>query len=222
MKTKKRRSTTCSNCGASIEDSFNYCPHCGQSNTDNNVTFATLIKEFIDNYFGVDSKLAHSLIPFIIRPGQLTNRFDEGKIKHFIHPIRLYFVMSVVYFFTISYLLNDLNINTIESSTQENNASLIDLDQKERFSTLDDSIKIRLVKNNLDLDYNVRDFDALMDSAAKHYDSAFLEEKAIALSSVDLPGVAMGLSWAERMHRNARDPFISDNEFWDSLFYDKI
>lgn len=222
MKTKKRRSTSCSNCGASLDDSYNYCPQCGKSNTNNNVTFSTLVSEFIDNYFGVDSKLAHSLIPFIFHPGQLTNRFDEGKIKHFIHPIRLYFVMSVVYFFTISYLLNDFNINTIESSAQETNVSLQDLKNDDKLSALNDSVKQRLVENNLNTNFNAKDFNALLDSVTKNYDDEFLNDQSIDLTAVDVPGLTNSLSWSERMHRNARDPFLTDEMFWDSLFQDKI
>ena len=124
MKEKQRRSSTCKNCDSTLEEDYNFCPVCGQSNSDNNVSFTTLMREFLDNYFGIDSKMAHSAIPFLFKPGALTNRFQEGKVKHFIHPVRLYLVMSLFYFFTISYLLSDFDLSSIDDEINYQTAAL--------------------------------------------------------------------------------------------------
>ena len=125
MKAKQRRSGKCHNCEQHLTEEQNFCPNCGQSNTDNNVTFWVLIKEFVDNYFGIDSKMAHSFLPFLLRPGKLTNRFQAGQIKHFIHPIRLYFVLSLFYFFVISYLLSGINFSSIDEENRLGNTTNI-------------------------------------------------------------------------------------------------
>ena len=120
MKPKKRKSESCHNCGTQLVKDYNFCPSCGQSNSDNNITFWVLIKEFIDNYLGVDSKMAHSFLPFLLRPGKLTNRFQSGQIKHFIHPIRLYFILSLFYFFVISYLLSGISFQSLANDDGDN------------------------------------------------------------------------------------------------------
>ena len=217
MKAKQRRSTTCNNCGSHLEEDYNYCPSCGQSNSDNNVTFSTLFKEFLDNYFGIDSKLAHSFIPFLFNPGALTNRFHEGKVKHFIHPVRLYLVMSLFYFFTISYLLSDINLNTFDEEAEFTTASIEALKDNSRLQLLSDSTRMALLEDSLvDRYSNIASFDQLVDSLDADYGEDFLEDFKVSLSSVSIPD-RKEEGYINKMHRLARDNRIADSVFWDSL-----
>lgn len=217
MKEKKRRSTSCNNCGSHLDEDYNYCPSCGQSNSDNNVTFSTLIKEFLDNYFGIDSKLAHSFIPFLFKPGALTNRFHEGKVKHFIHPVRLYLVMSLFYFFTISYLLSDFNLNSLNDETEMTRASIEALKDNSRLRQLSDSTRIGLLEDSLKNKYaGITSFNQLVDSLDSDYGEDFLEDFKVSLSSVDVPE-RKDERYMDKMHRLSRDSRIADSVFWDSL-----
>jgi len=216
MPEKKRRSSTCNNCGSHLEEDYNFCPTCGQSNSDNNVTFSTLIKEFLDNYFGIDSKLSHSFIPFLFKPGALTNRFHEGKVKHFIHPVRLYLVMSLFYFFTISYLLSDFNLQTFDDGEEMTRATLEELKKNSDLKQLSDSVKLSLVNDSLVQKYNPTSFNQLFDSLDANYGEDFLEELSVSLASVELPK-RNEERFIEKMHRYARDTRMVDSVFWDSL-----
>lgn len=216
MPEKKRRSSTCNNCGSHLDESYNFCPKCGQSNTDNNVTFSTLIKEFVDNYLGVDSKLAHSTLPFLFRPGALTNRFHEGQVKHFIHPVRLYLVMSLFYFFTISYLLSDFNLQNLGDEAEVTSATISDLKDDDRLKQLSDSVRFSLLEDSLTSRYNVRSFDQLVDSLNADYGEDFLDDLSVSLATVPVP-VRDGERFIEKMHRFARDTRMPDSVFWDSL-----
>lgn len=217
MKVKKRRSTFCNNCDSELQESYNFCPVCGQSNTDNNITFWTLIKEFLDNYLGIDSKMAHSFVPFLIRPGTLTNRFQEGKIKHFIHPVRLYLVMSLIYFFTISYLLSDVTFTSIEQNAQEKVTSgLEDFTKNEQLKALPDSVKLSFVPDSIRNKFSdALNFDAILDSMKMEFG-----EKSPEAFAVNLDGLLAKSGDEprfERLHRLARDVRISDDAFLDSL-----
>ena len=97
----RRKNQRCLNCGTSLGEVYNFCPKCGQENNDHNVTLRTLIAEFFSNYFGVDSRFSSTFKPFFLKPGFLTNRFNEGKRKAYVHPIRLYLVISLLYFFVL-------------------------------------------------------------------------------------------------------------------------
>lgn len=99
---RRRKKNSCLNCGAQLDEVYNYCPICGQENTDNRVNFKTLVGDFFNNYIGVDSRMGRSLIPFLRYPGKLTEDFVSGKRVSFMHPIRLYLVLSLFYFFVIS------------------------------------------------------------------------------------------------------------------------
>jgi hypothetical protein len=214
---KKRRSNSCNNCGSSLHEDYNFCPVCGQANTDNNVTFYTLIKEFVDNYLGLDSKLAHSLVPFLFKPGALTNRFHEGKIKHFIHPVRLYLVMSLFYFFTISYLLSDFNLKDLSDDSEITTASLDALRDNDRLKVLSDSVKMALIEDSLTQKYSgIVSFSQLLDSLEADFSEDFIEDTKVSLSTVELP-TSEDEEWVDKMHRFARDRRMPDSVFWDSL-----
>jgi hypothetical protein len=107
MKTQ-RKVDKCLNCGESLLSEDNFCRICGQLNDDPNVSFGTLLFDFLSNYFSLDSRFSRSVVPFLFRPGYLTNRFIEGKRVSFANPIRLYLIISVVYFFLLSLLVTDL------------------------------------------------------------------------------------------------------------------
>ena len=217
MKEKQRKSTSCNNCGSRLEEDFNYCPSCGQSNSDNNVTFTTLITEFLDNYFGVDSKMAHSFMPFLFKPGALTNRFHEGKVKHFIHPVRLYLVMSLFYFFTISYLLSDFNLQNLNDEAEYTSATIEALKENSQLSQLPDSVRLSLIEDSLVNRYgNIATFDQLVDSLNADFGKDYLDDLKVSLSSVDVPP-RIGESKMDKLHRLARDNRIADSIFWDSL-----
>lgn len=217
MKEKKRRSTFCNNCESQLQENYNYCPVCGQSNTDNNISFSTLIKEFIDNYLGIDSKLANSVVPFVFSPGSLTNRFNDGKIKHFIHPIRLYFVMSLFYFFTISYLLSDYDLRSFDDEIDYTSATLDAIKDDDILSLIPDSTKIALLSEKAGDDFkDIKDFNVLYDSLQSKYGEDFMEDTEISLKNVQIPAPE-GETTIDRYHRLARDRSISDQAFMDSL-----
>jgi len=182
------------------------------------VTFATLVKEFIDNYLGIDSKMAHSAVPFLIKPGNLTNRFQEGKIKHFIHPIRLYFVMSLFYFFTISYLLSGIDLRLIndDNINISGDMSLEQMKTGERWMRLADSVKIDLLPDTLISQFSgIESFEQFYDSMRVQLGPDSIETYKVPIKPVALPVVEE--RDVERWHRLARDRRISDKAFIDSL-----
>ena len=112
---KRRRDNHCLNCGAEFDQSSNYCPLCGQENNHNKASFATLIVDFFHNYFSFDSKFSNSLLPFFFDPGYLTKKFIEGKRVSFVNPIRLYLIISLVFFFVFSMVSSDIVEDSIKS-----------------------------------------------------------------------------------------------------------
>lgn len=218
MLEKKRKSTLCKNCSSSLDENYNFCPTCGQSNSDNNVTFATLIKEFIDNYLGLDSKMAHSAVPFLIRPGNLTNRFQEGKVKHFIHPVRLYFVMSLFYFFTISYLLSGIDLRTIdeEQSIYSGSVNFETLNSGEKWLGLADDKKLDILPDSIVSQFtDIQSFKQLYDSIRSQIGADSLKNFKVSVEQTSLPNTEE--SRLERVHRLGRDRRLTDQEFMDSL-----
>ncbi|MFY0607152.1 MAG: DUF3667 domain-containing protein [Cyclobacteriaceae bacterium] len=103
MKKKRRKGSKCLNCGLDLEESFDYCPACGQENNDNQVSFGSLLNDFFANYFSLDSRFGRSVKPFFLKPGELTREFMDGKRVKYANPIRLYLVVSLIHFFFFSF-----------------------------------------------------------------------------------------------------------------------
>ncbi|WP_421869691.1 DUF3667 domain-containing protein [Marinoscillum sp.] len=106
MKKKRRKTEVCLNCGYKLDPSFEYCPSCGQENTDNQISFAKLVNDFFANYFSLDSRFGRSIKPFFFKPGVLTKEFMDGKRVKYANPIRLYLVVSLIHFFFMNMYLN--------------------------------------------------------------------------------------------------------------------
>ena len=220
MKDKKRRSTVCHNCDSPLEEHYNFCPVCGQSNTDNNITFWILIKEFVDNYLGIDSKMAHSFLPFLFKPGALTNRFQEGRIKHFIHPVRLYLVMSLFYFFIISFLLSDYSFASF--GNDDSNPAYIDLDDlrfNDDYENISDSAKLAFLPDSLEILFpEISEYSVMYDTIKAQFGEEYTDgTKVNILESLINPDATDERPWIEQMHILARDTRISDEAFIDSL-----
>lgn len=113
MKKINRKSDHCLNCGAHYDSSYNYCPQCGQENTDNYVSTKTLLSEFFNNYLSLDSRFVRTIGPFLFKPGKVTNDFLEGKRLKYAHPIRWYLVISLIQFLLFNlYQNSDSNTST--------------------------------------------------------------------------------------------------------------
>jgi hypothetical protein len=87
----------CQNCGSELNGE--YCSACGQRDVELKVPLNGLIKELGEELLSFDSRLFHSLRPFLWKPGALTVEYVSGKRTRYISPFKLYFFMSFLYFF---------------------------------------------------------------------------------------------------------------------------
>lgn len=53
-------------------------------------------------FLSFDARLVETLVPLITRPGLLTVEYLAGRRKRYVHPFKLYFVLSVVLFLALS------------------------------------------------------------------------------------------------------------------------
>lgn len=88
----------CKNCEKTIDDSYEYCPYCGQEAVDN-LTFGVLFSNTIENYFSIDARFFRSFGTLMFKPGVLARRFVDGKRLKYLHPAQFYLFISVVFFF---------------------------------------------------------------------------------------------------------------------------
>ncbi|QSE95981.1 DUF3667 domain-containing protein [Fulvivirga lutea] len=147
----RRKTNNCLNCGASLDSIYNYCPKCGQENNDSNVSFRTLLGDFFNTYLAIDSRFAKSIKPFLIKPGWLTNKYIEGKRVSYAHPVRLYLIISIFYFFIVSQvgqnIIMDEDKAVIETNTKKEISSSDSLELAKLGLTPDSLERLRNTEN---------------------------------------------------------------------------
>lgn len=89
--------TRCANCGAPLAGK--YCSECGQRHHDFPIHhFWHFVREATEDLTHADSRLWQTLIALLFRPGLLTREFLEGRRARYLPPVRLYLVVSVIFF----------------------------------------------------------------------------------------------------------------------------
>lgn len=96
---KLRKEKDCLNCGHHVEET--YCPHCGQENIELKEDAWHMITHAIADYFHFEHKFFGTIKPLLFKPGQLTVDYVAGKRASFLHPIKLYIFISIVFFIIV-------------------------------------------------------------------------------------------------------------------------
>lgn len=105
MPPKKRRQhllQQCPNCGAAIAPADQFCSQCGQSTRDLQIPIKSLLADIVEDFLHFDGKSLQTLRTLIVKPGHLTKDFIEGKRIRYVAPLRLYLMISIVFFFVLA------------------------------------------------------------------------------------------------------------------------
>src|SRR5437660_8851868 len=100
-KDRHRTLTQCENCGAELTG--HYCGQCGQAAVDYRRSFRHVITDVLDSFLNWDSKFFATIALLILKPWRLTNEFLAGKRVRYVHPLRLYLLASILFFFAVNY-----------------------------------------------------------------------------------------------------------------------
>jgi hypothetical protein len=86
----------CANCGATV--TAKYCGECGQRVEHAMHSLWHFLSEATEDLTHADSRLWRTLVALLFKPGYLTCEFIAGRRASYLPPIRLYLVLSVLYF----------------------------------------------------------------------------------------------------------------------------
>lgn len=93
------RADSCLNCGTALDrEKDNFCPRCGQVNNVKKETAIGLVRELVEEFLHLDSKVTRSLIPLLFKPGFLTKDYNNGRRARYFHPVRMFLTLTVIMF----------------------------------------------------------------------------------------------------------------------------
>lgn len=90
---------SCPGCGAPVTG--NFCANCGQRATGVKVSLGTLLREVLEDQFGVSGTLPRTLRALVFKPGFLTNEYLGLRLSPYLPPFRLYVVTSLLFFLVV-------------------------------------------------------------------------------------------------------------------------
>ncbi|MCH8334502.1 MAG: DUF3667 domain-containing protein [Proteobacteria bacterium] len=93
---KQKPVEVCLNCGTKLDGQ--YCGNCGQRATSRLISVWELLRDAVGDLLELDSRLWRTLVPLVIRPGQLTRDYLEGRRARVMPPFRMYLVLSILFF----------------------------------------------------------------------------------------------------------------------------
>lgn len=91
---------TCPNCGAQRAGRF--CGACGQNDRSYLRATREIVGEVLSEVFDLDSRLGRTLKYLVLRPGYLSSEFSSDRRASYVSPVRLYIVVSLVFFGVLS------------------------------------------------------------------------------------------------------------------------
>src|SRR5213080_1031042 len=100
--------THCENCGAQLRG--HWCAKCGQPAIDYRRSFRHVIADLLNEFLNWDSKFFATIGLLLVRPWRLTNQFLAGHRVRYVHPLRLYLLASILFFFAVNYGARGLHL----------------------------------------------------------------------------------------------------------------
>jgi len=104
-------STNCANCNDPLTGLF--CSNCGQSVKSRRGPIWHVAAEFSEELFALDSKMFRSIGTLLFKPGVLTARFLNGKRASVLPPVRLYLVISLIFFLVFQIPTRDVSNDNV-------------------------------------------------------------------------------------------------------------
>ena len=96
-------------------------------------SFRHVIADLLNEFLNWDSKVFATIGLLVARPWKLTNEFLAGHRVRYVHPLRLYLLASILFFFAVNYGIKSAHFDPINLSP-ENRAEIRDELQRENLT----------------------------------------------------------------------------------------
>lgn len=173
----------CQNCGVPLLGE--HCYACGQPTKGLVRHFTSIIGDFMDSVFELDSRILRTLGPLLFKPGYLSLEYFAGRRVRYVSPVRLFVFLSLFAFFAAQ-LSFKLEKGSIDAGDEPATGQASQVGEIGRVTT-------------------VAEVEALRDQAVAELQRAKKE-------TADVPGVGIGLDVAEKGIVNEAERRIAEIE----------
>ena len=182
----------CQNCGEALLGE--HCYACGQPTKGLVRHFSSIVGDFMDSVFELDSRILRTLGPLLFKPGYLSDEYFAGRRVRYVSPVRLFVFLSLFAFFAaqLSFDIDNGDGGAIQVVTPGEPGT--------------DGVEatgaggMRLLEAS-----TVADVERIRDAALAEITAAREESKGV-------PGVSIGLDVAEKAIRNDAERRIAEIE----------
>lgn len=118
QKSTQVKGLECLNCGNPFRGDENFCSYCGQKNTNKKLRIGTFISNLSSGFLSYDSRFWRTFIPLLIKPGEVSKKYIEGKRARFVNPFQLYLNVSIIFFLILG-ISNRIDSNSNEEAVND-------------------------------------------------------------------------------------------------------
>lgn len=109
--------THCENCGAKLHG--HWCAQCGQPAVDYRRSLRHVLADLLNEFLNWDSKFFVTVYLLLTKPWKLTNDFIAGRRVRYVHPLRVYLLASILFFFGATYAIKSTHFSPINLSPED-------------------------------------------------------------------------------------------------------
>jgi hypothetical protein len=190
----------CQNCGELLLGE--HCYACGQPTKGLVRHFSSIIGDFMDSVFELDSRILRTLGPLLFKPGYLSEEYFAGRRVRYVSPVRLFVFLSLFAFFAAQ-LSFDIDVDPPKPDKAQSSADKTAGDEAERSGDEAQGAgagtgagrsgdkKDQRANGNLRRATTVAEVERIRDEA-------LVEIRKARAEAADVPGVGIGLDVAEK------------------------
>jgi hypothetical protein len=110
--------SNCKNCDQSLDSLVGYCSNCGQSTQSFQQPIGQVCKSMLHELADIDGRMALTLKTLVRKPGLLSLEYNQGRRMRYTPPLRIYLVISILFFFILSQIFFDSKASSNELTDQ--------------------------------------------------------------------------------------------------------
>ena len=108
--------SNCRNCDNPLQPQYKYCYHCGQSVINFVKPVKPALKDMLHETLDIDGRLFTTVKTLLLKPGLLSLAYCDGKRVTYTQTLRMYLVISILFFLMMTMLESYASPDNAESS----------------------------------------------------------------------------------------------------------